>query len=220
MMALLNEKDANAVRDRLARLTHPVKLVFFTQETECLSCRETRDLLHELTNLSEQLDLDVYDFVHDADAVEKYAIDKIPAIAVVGDTDTNIRFFGVPAGYEFISLLQAIEMVGNHQNGLSDDTLARLAGITSPVHLQVFVTPTCPYCPSAVVTAHRLALANSHIRADMVEAAEFPHLVQRYHVQGVPRVVINDNRHFEGALPEQLFVEQVVDAVRTTASHT
>ncbi len=217
-MSLMSESEANAVRARLEQLPNPVRLLFFTQESECHSCRATRDLLHELSDLSGKLDVEVYDFVRDAEIAEQYGIDKIPAIAVIAGTDTRMRFYGVPSGYEFISLLQAIERAGSRHTGLSPDTIARLHDVTSPVHLQVFVTPTCPYCPSAVVTAHQLAMANPNIRADMVEATEYPHLVQRYRVAGVPRVVINESRHFEGALPEHLFLEQVLDAVRTSSA--
>ncbi len=217
-MTVMTEPEANAVRGRLEKLPHPVRLLFFTQETECHSCRTTRDLLHELSNLGSTIDVEVYDFIRDAEIAEQYGIDKIPAIAVIAEADTRMRFYGSPTGYEFISLLQAIERAGNRQSGLSPESLKRLHEIATPVHLQVFVTPTCPYCPSAVVTAHQLAMAHPNIRADMVEATEYPHLVQRYQVVGVPQVVINESRHFEGALPEHLFIEQVLDAMRSTST--
>ncbi len=61
--------------------------------------------------------------------------------------------------------------------------------------------------------AHRLAIESEHIRADMVEAMEFPHLANRYQVMGVPRTVINETTHVEGMVPEATLVEALLQAV-------
>jgi predicted DsbA family dithiol-disulfide isomerase len=61
--------------------------------------------------------------------------------------------------------------------------------------------------------AHKLAMENDNITADMVEATEFPQLVFRYSVRGVPRTVINGERFIDGAVPEATFVDRVVEAV-------
>jgi alkyl hydroperoxide reductase subunit AhpF len=92
-----------------------------------------------------------------------------------------------------------------------------LKGLKRPVHLQVFVTLTCPYCPAAVQLAHRMALESDLVRADMVESAEFPHLVQRYGVFAVPKTVVNEGFGFEGALPEPLFLEEIMRAIVSIA---
>ncbi len=99
---------------------------------------------------------------------------------------------------------------------MSERTLAKLKHVQTPVHIQVFVTPTCPYCPKAVSIGHALAYVNDNIRADMIEAMEFPHLSYKYHVRGVPRIVINETYQFEGALPEEIYVEEVLQAVGGT----
>lgn len=82
--------------------------------------------------------------------------------------------------------------------------------------MQVFVTPTCPYCPKAVRLAHKAAIENDNITADMVEATEFPHLSMRYDVRGVPRTVVGENFPIEGAVPEMEFVEKLVEAYRSS----
>ena len=87
-------------------------------------------------------------------------------------------------------------------------------GINTPIHLQTFVTPTCPYCTTSVRLGHQFALESSHIVADMVEATEFPHLTQKYHVIGVPRTIINESITVEGAVPEETFLEHVLKATR------
>ena len=217
-MALLKEEDRNALREEFRNLKQPVKLVMFTQEMECQFCRETRELVEEVSELSDSISAEIYDFVADAKIAEAYGIDKIPAIAIVqaGEVskDYGIRYFGIPSGYEFSSLITDITIVGSGDSGLSDDTRKWVAGLESPVHLQVFVTPTCPYCPPAVILAHRLAMESDLIQADMVEASEFPALSNKYHVYGVPRTVINEDIHMEGAAPEPLLLTKIQEAVQ------
>jgi len=124
-----------------------------------------------------------------------------------------VRFFGIPSGYEFTSLVEDIVDVSRGQTSLSAQTLELLAKLTEPVHIQVFVTPTCPYCTSAVRLAHSLAIANDQVRADMVESIEFPHLANKYRVQSVPKTVINEDTFQEGAVPEPLFLARVLQGI-------
>ena len=213
-MPLLNDEVKQQVREQLADLQSPVRLLMFTQEFECQFCAETRQLVEEVAELSEQLEADIYDFVEDKELAEKYGVDKIPAVAVVGEEhDYGIRFYGIPSGYEFTSLLEAVRRVASGDAGLTDETERFLSQLSEPVHLQVFVTPTCPYCPQAVVLAHQMALASPEVRADMVEAQEFPHLSNRYQVMGVPRTVINESTFVEGAPPEALVLQRLQESL-------
>jgi len=82
--------------------------------------------------------------------------------------------------------------------------------VKSPVHIQVFVTLTCPHCPAAAAVAHKLAIESDMIKADIIEAGEFPALAQKYNVIGVPKIVINEKVEFVGAFNEDLFAEHVV----------
>jgi glutaredoxin-like protein len=161
--------------------------------------------------------LEVYDFEADEEIAAEYNIDKIPATVVMKDGDNpqdyGIRFFGIPSGYEFATLIEDIKMVASGESGLSEETKAQIAEITEPVHLQVFVTPTCPYCPRAVLLAHQLAMESELFRGDMVEAIEFPHLSNKYQVHGVPRTVINEDVHLEGAAPEPMVLAKVLEAL-------
>lgn len=220
-MTLLREADRNVLIEEFSKLHNPVKLVMFTQEMECQYCRETRALVEEISGLSEFISAEVFDLVHDAEIAERYNIDKIPAIAVTkgGEQpkDYGIRYFGIPSGYEFSSLITDILLVSSGDSGLSTETRNWVAGLESPVHLQVFVTPTCPYCPPAVTLAHRLAMESDLIQADMVEAIEFPALSNKYQVQGVPRTVINETVFMEGAAPEPMLLTKLQEAIEVEA---
>ncbi|MGB9776874.1 MAG: protein disulfide oxidoreductase [Anaerolineae bacterium] len=212
-MPLLNDEIRQEVSKILADLPGPVRLVMFTQEFECEYCTETRQLVEEIAELSDRITAEIYDFQADRAKAEELGIDKIPAIAVIGAQDYGVRFYGIPSGYEFTSFLHAIQSVAAGKPELSDATLRVLAGVQKPVHIQVFVTPTCPYCPQAVMLAHQMAIASPLIRADMVEAMEFPHLAIKYQVMGVPRTVINETVHIEGAAPESMVVARLQEAL-------
>jgi len=146
-MPLLNAKVQADVRKALEGMTTPVKLVMFTQAAqalECEMCAETRALVEEVAALApaDKLTVEVKDFLVDTAAVETYKIDKIPAIAIVGAKDYGIRFYGIPAGYEFSSLMDDIVTVSKGESGLAPATKAAVAKINQPVHIQVFTTPT------------------------------------------------------------------------------
>lgn len=217
-MALLNEEVQAQIKTVFADLKDPVEMVMYTQGAagalECDYCTETRQLLEELTALSDKLSLRVNDLVADAELARGHNVDKIPAVVIMRGgaepKDYGIRLYGIPSGYEFATLIEDIKMVSQGEVDLSEQTRKELARLTSPVHIQVYVTPTCPYCPRAVLLAHKLAMASELVTADMVEATEFPHLANRYHVHGVPRTVIADVIHIEGAMPEAQVMQKLL----------
>jgi len=141
-MSLILDDDALEIRERLKGMINPVRLVHFTQELNLEYGREARQLLEELAALSDQLTLEVYNFLLDKEKVAEYAVDKVPATAVRNGKDCGIRFYGLPAGYEFSTLLDAILSVSTGDSGLKPETREKLAKLNEPLHLEVFVTPT------------------------------------------------------------------------------
>ena len=145
-MALLKDEDRAHLIEHFKSLETPVKMVVFTQQMECQYCKETRMIAEEIADLSDKISLEVYDFEKDKEIVETYNIDKIPATVIMrgGDNpkDYGIRYFGIPSGYEFSSLIEDIIMISGGESGLSQSTKEYLSNLKDPVHLQVFVTPT------------------------------------------------------------------------------
>ncbi len=195
-------------------LVDEVRLTVFTQETECMFCRDARELVEEVATISNKLKVDVHDFVRDSGKAEEYGIDKVPAIIISGRKPYGIRFYGIPAGYEFKPFIDDIINASKGTTSLSEATKDRLRSVNKPVHIQVFVTPTCPYCPSATGLAHQFAIESDLIKSDMVEVTEFPHLAQKYAVMSVPKIVINETVQFVGVLPEDHFVQHILLAVK------
>ncbi len=211
---MIDEKTTAKAKELLGTLDKPVKLVAFTQEIECSFCRESIGLVEDVSGFSNLITHEVHDFVREERLAKDYGIDKIPAIIVAGDEhDYGIRFFGIPSGYEFVSLLDAIKTVSTGKHDLTPETLSAIGKITSAVHIQVFVTPTCPYCPRSVILANKLAFISEYIRSDMIEAIEFPQISNKYNVVGVPKSIVNENYVIEGAVPEKNYVDGILKSL-------
>ena len=141
-MGILKEKDKEKVTNIFKGIEKDVTIVMFTQEMECPRCEMTRTMLEEVSGLSDKLSLEVHDFVAEADLAKKYGVDKIPATVILGDMDYGIRFYGVPAGYEFNVLIEDIMDVGKRNPGLSKEVMIELSKVDQPVHMQVLISPT------------------------------------------------------------------------------
>jgi glutaredoxin-like protein len=213
---LLRDEEKNEIRNRLSVLEKPVRIDFFTQQLAgvCQMCFETEQLVKQVAGLSDRVKLEIRNFVTDKEAVATHGIDKIPAMAVSGEKDFGIRFYGIPSGYEFITFLEILIKVSSADSGLPPELKQKIQTVSIPVHIQVFVTPMCPYCTKAALAAVEFAIENEWIRTDIVEISEFPYLAQKYGVMGVPKIVINESFAFEGALPETLFVDHILNAVK------
>jgi glutaredoxin-like protein len=213
MMKLLNKKVIKELNEVFKGLDKDVTLKYFTQEFECRFCQDTRQLLEEVSGLTDKIKLEIYDFVADKEEVEKHGIERIPATVVMDEKDYGIKIYGIPGGYEFTTLIEALKIVSTGETGLAQETKDFLDSLDKDVHLQVFVTPTCPYCPGAVVLAHRMAYYSPKVKGDMIEATEFPELAVKYNVMGVPRTVINETEFQEGAAPEEMIIEKIKETL-------
>jgi glutaredoxin-like protein len=221
-MAFLNDEVIQQVKPMLAELHNEVELKVYTGGTLVVPGQdatgyqeETLGLLRELAELSDKLTVTEATIAGDAEA-KAAGITRAPTILFrrKGDERTNLRFLGLPSGYEFTTLLEAIRLVAD--DDVPDDKVGELA---EPLLLQTFVTPTCPYCPRAVMTAYELALANDNIVAEGVEANEFPVLSQTFRISSVPDTIIGGKADARvlGAQPKKQFVEAIQSAAGVPA---
>jgi glutaredoxin-like protein len=225
-MGLIAPSDQERLRSDLAQMTHNVRLLFFSQTFGCETCEQAQQVLAELPRLSDRITVEEVNFVLEREKAAEYGIDRVPAIAVLAEAteeateeafkqngrprDTRMRFVGVPAGYEFLALIQAVRLAGGVPSELSEASRARLAAIDRPVTVQVFSTPTCPHCPRAIALAHEMAFASPHITAFAVEVTEFPDLARKYRVTGVPKTVVDERIEILGAIAEDEFIAQAL----------
>jgi glutaredoxin-like protein len=214
-MSLIPEDQRERIKSELAeKLVNPVKVIMFTQAMECKFCAETKQLIHELAEMNDKIQAEVHDFVADAQLAQQYGIDKIPAIAIRAEKDYGIRFYGFPYGYEFQTLIEALTSVSTGQTNLSEQTKQKLREIKIPIKIKVFTTLTCPHCPTAAAMAQKFAIENNLITAEVIDANEFQDLAIKYSIMGVPKIVINEEIEFVGAVPEDMFLEQVLKATQ------
>jgi len=217
-MPLLGEKDANYLRKTFSEelLSNVKLLVFVDDSSACEYCDTTQQILEELAELSEKIETTVYNVKTDKATAEMYKVEMTPAIVILNNSgkDTGIRFYGIPSGHEFSSLVQDIVMVSSENVPFFNEDLSKkIRSINTPVKIRVFVTPSCPYCPKAVIEAHGAAILNENITAEMIEANEFPELSMKYGVSSVPHTVINERHSFVGAYPEAAFVSELLKAL-------
>lgn len=221
MEKLLDDQVIKQIRASFAELKEPVEILFFGSKDRCDYCAETRQLLEEVSALSDKLELQVFDLQDDAEMAAKFHVTESPAIVVAARDgaevrDLGIQFLGIPSGHEFSTLVTDILLVSRRETTLSEKTREFLRKLETPLQLQVFVTPSCPYCPRAVLLAHQMAMENPQmIRAEGVEAMEFPELASRFNVHGVPQTVINAGAGIVvGAVPEQNLLAEITRALQ------
>jgi glutaredoxin-like protein len=212
---LLSDDIIQQVQDVFDQLQKPVEILFFGSKNDCQYCDDTLQMVTELTGISDKVGLSVYDADVDTKIARQYKVDKFPGLVIAGRDgdqilDYGIRYAGIPSGHEFSSLIHDLILVSGRDSGLGQETRNYLKSLNTPIHLQVFVTPTCPYCPRAVVLAHQMALESPMVEAEMVEAMEFPDLSDRFGVSGVPQTTINYGAGtVVGAVPEDHLLSEI-----------
>lgn len=210
-MPLFDAKIQEQLKNILKNMKNEVKIIYFTQEIECPLCRETRSFVEEIASLNDKLSVKIYDLIRDKKKADLYGVDKIPGIVLLDKDgkDHGIKFYGLPGGYEINSFLGTLLEVSGHEEALPADILKRIKAVKKDVHIQVFVSLGCPHCPGAVTAAHRLALENPKIKADMVDTNNFVPMAQKYNVTGVPKIVFNDKFELVGAHPLNTFLDVI-----------
>ncbi len=212
-----DEGLVNELREMFRNLEGEVTIYFFTDpEAECMYCNDTEQIL-ELVKMTSEGKVRVVKLTKDSEEAKKYNIDMFPALLIHGKDEWNIRYFGIPAGYEFGAFVEDIIDASKGKTNISPHLeKILLEHVTKPTRIMVFVTPTCPYCPLAVRAVHRFAMINKNIYGDMVEALEFQELADKYAVFAVPKNVIQingeDKLEFEGAAPDPYFVAKILEA--------
>lgn len=221
MENVLNSQIIKQIHEVFADLKEPVQVLYFGARENCDYCDETRQLLEEVAGTHDKIELSVYDLQDNPDIAGKFNVMNAPGVVIAAKDgaevkDLGIQFSGIPSGHEFGTLINDILLVSRRDSGLNEKTREFLKNLDKPLHLQVFVTPTCPYCPRAVLLAHQMAMENPQmIRAEGVEATEFPELASRFNVSGVPQTVINSGAGtVVGAAPEQQLLAEIRRALQ------
>lgn len=221
MEKVLDTQIIKQIQQAFDGIEHPVQVLLFTSNGTCDYCNETKQLLEEVIALNHKIELSIHDIDEEPEMASRYSVTNTPGIVIAAKDQQDVKnlgiqFSGIPSGHEFSTLINDILMVSRRDSGLDAKTREYLKNLDKPLHLQVFVTPTCPYCPRAVLLAHQMAMENPKmVLAEGVEATEFPELANRFNVRGVPQTVINAGVGMVvGAVPEQNLLAQIQQALQ------
>jgi glutaredoxin-like protein len=150
-MAFLTPEDENFIRDKFAKeMKDTVRVDFYTQHkselalpvAECPGCEETKQIIDELASLSDKIQVVVHDFFTEEAKAKETGVQEVPTTILSNPVGREMRFLGLPAGYEFAGLIDDIVNLSSGDSGLSPDTKTKLSTIDKPVDIKVFVTPT------------------------------------------------------------------------------
>ncbi len=214
---LLAPQDREVLSQTFAQLTDDVSLrlerravsrlyIPGQEEPQADAGAELALLLGELAALSPRLKL----------TSEEVANGNLPSLTISSPkTRGKLRYVGLPAGHEMATLIAAIMDAGVAGDLMPPEVAARIEGIEHPVHIQVFVTPSCQYCPQQARVAYQLAIVSAKVSTDVVEIEEFPELMNKYQVRGVPHTVVNETESLLGASPPMQLVALVEKAGQT-----
>ncbi len=214
-----SEQDLKDLRDTLKDMKNPVEVYTFI-DGDCPYCEKTVELMNIIAEASPEIDGGrmikhiVVDRSRDGDSLfQRFRVERVPTVAMV---EGYVRYTGMPAGEEVRGLVETIIRISQGESDLSPSTVEKVAALKGDVHIEVVVTPTCPYCPYAALLANMLAYesfrnGNKVVLADTVEAYENPDIADSYGVLSVPTIAINGSVEFVGLPYEAQLLEKVVE---------
>ena len=209
---LIDERSQEALREKFQReLQNEVSLSLFIGPDNKEYCDFTVQLCEELNGLDRRIKPTVYR--NGDEKTTELGVIRTPTVLIGWDDGYQVRYTGAPAGQEAGGFIEAISLISRRDSGLQEDSKAKLQNIDRSVSIQVYVTPTCPHCPRAVLLAHQIAIeAKGRVESECVEASQNMALAMRFNVSSVPQQVINGDMSSVsiGVQPEARFVNDVL----------
>jgi glutaredoxin-like protein len=213
MVVEMDDATREQVKEMFETLVNEVTIHLFTESEKCLYCNDTRDMVEMVAELSDHIKVAEHMGALDTDLAKKLGVTHHPAIVLHGKDEYKVKFYGIPAGHEFAALIGGIVDVSNGTAPLPPDIIEDIRAIDKPIHIRVFVTPQCPYCPGMTRLAHQAAILNPLIDSEMYESLEMQEEAVKFEVFGVPKTIFNDTVNVEGLTPPEMFVEKLYEAI-------
>lgn len=209
-MGMFDEKTLNQLKEAFeSKLKNKVKILFFKPNEIDKYVEETETFLNELKNTNDKIKLEIYENGVSNEKIEKFSIKLYPAIVLTNEDEsiTGIKYYGIPAGHEINSFVLDLISISGNGKALSSQLLDRISKIDKKVNIKIFISLSCPHCPGAVVNAHRLALENKNIDAEMIESSRFNELAKKFEVSAVPHILFNEKEKLLGDQPLNKFLD-------------
>lgn len=211
MQKMFTEDLSVQVKEIFADMPKEITIALFIDKNGCETCQETKDYMNEVADLGEKINLDLYDINDDAALAAEYNVVMVPSIVLLDSNKDyhGVKFNGMPAGHEINSFIPALLETSGLESDIPEPLKSQIEGVDKNVNIKVFVTLSCPHCAGAVQKAHKLAMMNPNIDAEMVEAQTFFDLSNKHNVSGVPKIVINDEYELVGNQPIDAFLSEI-----------
>lgn len=212
MNKMFNDDLRQQLTGIFSDMTNDITIALFVDKANgCQTCEETQSYMEETAELSDKIHFELLDINEDKERATSYKIEMVPSIVLLDSNKAyhGVKFNGMPAGHEINSFIPALLETSGLVSQVPDDLKQAIEAIDKDVNIKVFVTLSCPHCSGAVQKAHKLAMMNPKIDAEMVEAQTFSELSTKHNVSGVPKIVINDHLELVGNQPINAFLEQI-----------
>ncbi|TDT72352.1 glutaredoxin-like protein [Hypnocyclicus thermotrophus] len=208
-MSIFNDDIKSQLKNVLKDMENNVKIIFFGNEEQI--SKDTEEIIKEVVELTDKLSLESYNFKSENDKATLYGIDKAPGFTLLksDNSQTRMKFYGPPAGYEINSFIFSLLEASGKEQDMPENLINQIKSIDKKVNIKVFIGLSCPHCPGAVIAAHKLALLNENIDAEMIEANAFNELSTQFGISSVPRIFFNDDLDLLGAQPLEKFIETI-----------
>lgn len=213
MVVEMDDATREQVKEMFETLDNEVTIHLFTEGEKCLYCNDTRAMVEMVAELSGLIKVQEHQGSLDGELAKKLGVKHHPAIVLHGKDEYKVKFYGIPAGHEFAALIGGIIDVSHGTAPLPPDIIEDIRAIDKPIHIRVFVTPQCPYCPGMTRLAHQAAILNPLIDSEMFESLEMQEEAAKFEVFGVPKTIFNDTVTVEGLTPPEMFVEKLFEAI-------
>ncbi|HDJ96720.1 MAG TPA: hypothetical protein ENG45_01460 [Candidatus Aenigmarchaeota archaeon] len=209
---VLDEESKQRLKERFNNeMKRKIELITFIDEDpeKCPLCKVTKEFLMELCELSKDIEVKIHRL--DSEEAKRFNVSRVPTILIDPKSGYKIRYTGSPLGYEASAFIETVINVSQDDSKLSDESRKKLKELKVNKHIQVFVTPTCPHCPYAVLLANRIAIeTKGKVASECVEAVENQDLAQEFNIKAVPFHVIDGKPSSVGVQPESKLVDDLI----------
>ena len=219
--AAISAQQRNQLRRTFRKdLKAPVAIRLFTREPspiaipgrDCPTCEQTRQLVEEVSDASPKITLNVHDFFGESVLAGEMGITRIPALIWGEDKPPRMKFYGAPLGYQMAAIVETIRFMSRGVSPLRNDTRRKLRSLTSPVHMQVIVSPEEQSGAETAFTAFAMACESDKLSVEAVQIRDFPSLARTLGVNALPMVLVNDLHRSAGPVSEEKLIEQILAA--------
>jgi len=211
-MQFFNEEATEQIKQKLSKMDKPVRFLLFVTEKDPKSTEVMESFLGEVSATNDKLSVEKIEVEKEKEKAKEFGIYAVPCFAVVAEENSKVLYYGMPLGHEFSTFLLDIVDISTGKPNIPGDLIKKVKEIDGPLHLQVFVSETCPHCPHAAKLAHDMAILNPKVQADVIDAAQFKPIAQAFRITSVPTTVVNKKIALRGAMPLDVLLHKIAES--------